>query len=103
MAGTKIATVTYVDQVLPGDGPVPVLWYFTIRDTEVVFGTEQTFTAPVPTVTFTGLVPGTGYTVVGGQRDATGAEMGASVTSPAFDVVADITVSFVGTLTITVG
>lgn len=104
MAGTKNTAVTYLTKDVPGDAPLPVAWYFGVRDSAgTPSGPEQVFNAPTPLVTFTGIPAGTAYTVWAGQRDPAGAPIGDIVTSAPFDVVADVTISLVATLTITNG
>jgi hypothetical protein len=102
-AGTKHTTIGYTTQTVPGDAPLPVLWYFGVRDLAgAPVGAEQTFTEPITTVTFTDLPPGT-FEVWGGQRDVAGAPVGDVIKSPPFAVVADVVISIVGTITITAG
>lgn len=98
----KTLDITYTDVTLPGDSKVPVLWWFQLKDTAgSPVGSEQQF--PDTTATVKVSAPAGTYTLTGGQRDDTGAEMGTPVTSDPFELIADIVVKFVGTITITKG
>jgi hypothetical protein len=85
--------VGYTTHTVPGGSKVPAVWYFDLKKSDGTSMGEQTYTAPVPTVTVT--APAGTYTLTGGQRDDTGAEMGVPVTSAPFDFLADIEVTFV--------
>jgi len=100
MPATKTATLTYIEQQVPGDQPIPDTWYAGVRtvpDGQPV-GAEQAFPTPVDTIVFTDLAPGT-YEVWAGQR-AAGAPYGDVVKSPPFTAVADVTIKIVATITI---
>lgn len=100
---TKIADITYVQQDVPAGSPVPATWWFSLWDAAgTMLGAEQVFPTTVAEVTVSAPA-GAGYTIHGGQRDAAGVEMGTPVVSPPFDLAADITISFVGSITIKVG
>jgi len=104
MPKPRTAAVTYITQQIPPDEPIPTSWYFGVRDSAgQPVGTEQSFDHTVPVVVFADLPAGTGYAVWAGQRAADGAALGDIVTSDPFDIPADLTVSFVATLTITRG
>jgi len=100
---SKTADITYVQHDVPAGSPVPASWWFSLWDQAgAQVGAEQVFPSTVAEVTVSAPA-GSGYTIKGGQRDAAGTELGTPVVSPPFDLEADITISFVGSITIKVG
>jgi hypothetical protein len=89
--------IGYTTSTVPAGSKVPALWYFDLKKSDGTSVGEQTYAAPVPTVTVS--APAGTYTLTGGQRDDTGAELGAPVTSAPFDCLPDIEVTFVTSIT----
>ncbi len=83
---TRKVTVAYTSIQVPAGSPVPALYHFVCRKSPQggSVGPEQTFLAETTTVSFD-LPKGT-YFVMGGQRDATGREIGTQTQSKTFKV-----------------
>ncbi len=83
---TETANLSYTNISVPAGSPVPVLYYFVCRKWPGggSVGAEQTFLKRPTSVSFS-LSKGQ-YFVMGGQRDATGREIGTPVQSSRFHV-----------------
>ena len=83
---TRTVTIKYIDKAVPAGSPVPALYHFVCRKwpSGASVGPEQTFLTK-PTVVSFDLGKGN-YFVMGGQRDATGREIGTQTQSKTFRV-----------------